>query len=56
LTERRGVTLDAAFIAHPTRFKGIAPRPPTVPLAAWINAPKKETTLPTITPNCSLNS
>ena len=27
-----------------------------VPLAVWINPPKKETTAPTITPNCSLNS
>jgi hypothetical protein len=56
LTVRRGVTLDAAFIAHPARFKGVAPRPPSVPLTAWINPPKKETTPPTITPNCSLNS
>ena len=56
LTEQRGLTLDAAFIAHPARFKGVAPRPPTVPLAAWINPPKKETTAQTITPTCSLNS
>jgi putative transposase len=56
LTEQRGITLDAAFIAHPARFKGVAPRPPTVPLAAWINPPKKETTAPTIRPICSLNS
>jgi len=33
LTEQRGLTLDAAFIAHPARFKGVAPRPPTVPIA-----------------------
>jgi putative transposase len=56
LTEQRGVTLNAAFVAHPARFKGVAPRPPTVPLAAWINPPKKENTAPTITPICSLNS
>jgi transposase InsO family protein len=56
LTEQRGVTLEAAFIAHPTRFKGITPRPPRVPTAAWINPPKKDTTSPVITPNCSLNS
>jgi putative transposase len=56
LTAQRGVTLDAAFAAQPARFKGIAPRPPSVPLAVWINPPKKETTALTIKPNCSLNS
>jgi putative transposase len=56
LTAQRGITLDAAFAAHPARFKGVAPRPPAVPLAAWINPPKKETTTPTVTPICSLNS
>jgi putative transposase len=56
LTAQRGLTLDAAFAAHPTRFKGIAPQPPSVPLAVWINPPKKETSPPTITPICSLNS
>jgi len=49
-------TLDAAFAANPARFKGVAPRPPAVPLAAWINPPKKETTTPIVTPICSLNS
>ena len=56
LTAQRGVTLDAAFAANPARFKGVAPRPPTVPLAAWINPPKKEIATPTINPICSLNS
>jgi putative transposase len=56
LTEKRAVTLDIAFAAHPARFKGIAPRPPCVPLAVWINPPKKDTTPPIITPHCSLNS
>jgi putative transposase len=56
LTAQRGVTLDAAFIAHPARFKGVAPRPPRMPLAVWINPPKKDITPPTITPNCSLSS
>ena len=55
LTVQRGVTLDAAFAAHPARFKGIAPRPPTVPVAAWINPPKKEAPTLAITPNGSLN-
>jgi len=56
LTVRRAATLDIAFAAHPARFKGIAPRPPRVPLAVWINPPKKDTTPPIITPDCSLNS
>jgi len=56
LTVLRGVALDAAFVAHPARFKGIAPRPPSVPLAIWINPPKKENTPTTITLNCSLSS
>lgn len=55
LTARRGVALDAAFAAHPARFKGVAPRPPSVPTAAWINPPHKETN-PYITPARSLNS
>jgi len=56
LAAQHGVTLDAAFAAHPARFKGIAPRSPSVPLVVWINPPKKDTTPTTITPNCSLNS
>ena len=56
LTEKRAVTLDIAFAAHPARFKGVAPRPPSVPLAVWINPPKKDTTPPTTTTHCSLNS
>jgi len=38
----RQTTLDAAFMAHPERFRGRAPTPPTVPTAAWINPPPKE--------------
>ncbi len=56
LTEQRAVTLDAAFAAHPIRFKGIAPEPPALPTAAWINPPKKESTPSSITPASSLNS
>ena len=44
LTEQRAITLDAAFAAHPIRFKGVAPKPPALPTAAWINPPKKEAT------------
>ena len=52
---QRALALDAAFAAHPIRFKGIAPKPPALPTAAWINPPKKETTSPSTTPACSLN-
>ena len=34
--------LDAAFVANPKRFKGNCPHPPSLPVAAWINPPKKE--------------
>jgi putative transposase len=40
LFKKRAVTLDAAFLANPKRFKGNAPRPPELPTAAWINPPK----------------
>jgi len=53
---QRAVTLEAAFIAHPNRFKGLSPQPPTLPTAAWINPPRKETLSPQITPIRSLNS
>ena len=56
LTEQRAITLDAAFAAHPMRFKGVAPKPPALPTAAWINPPKKEPTPPAIKPACSLIS
>lgn len=41
VTEQRIVTLDAAFAATPNRFKYVAPRPPELPSAAWINPPKQ---------------
>jgi putative transposase len=44
LTQRRAVALDAAFAANPIRFKGLAPKPPELPTAAWINPPKKDST------------
>ena len=43
LFQHRAQTLDVAFLAHPTRFKGNAPQPPRLPTAAWINPPKQET-------------
>jgi len=56
LTVQRCATLDAAFLAHPQRFKGTAPQPPAVPTAAWINPPKKEIATPQIITPCTLNS
>ena len=40
LTQQRTLTLNAAFIANPQGFKHVAPKPPAVPTAAWINPPK----------------
>jgi putative transposase len=34
LTAQRSVTLEAAFVAHPQRFKGVTPKPPRVRDAA----------------------
>ena len=56
LTQQRHVALQAAFLAHPQRFKGIAPKPPPMPTAAWINPPKKEIVATTLNTTCSLNS
>ncbi len=56
LTQRRAVTLDAAFAANPHRFKHVAPTPPALPTAAWINPPKKDNTPTNTTPACSLIS
>jgi putative transposase len=38
----RQTALDAAFLAHPVRFKGKSPRPPKLPTAVWINPPSSE--------------
>ena len=46
LTRKRSITLAVAFLAHPKRFKHVAPTPPEVPLAAWINPPKKKEAAP----------
>ena len=51
LCKLRTSTLDAAFARNPNRFKGVAPLPPNVPTAVWINPPIKEkpsTNKPTI--------
>ena len=38
----RQASLDAAFLAHPNRFKNIKPQPHALPAAAWINPPPQE--------------
>ncbi len=38
---QRAVTLDAAYTAHPDRFRR-RPTPPKLPTAAWINQPSRE--------------
>jgi len=35
----RREVLQAAFLAHPERFKGRMPSPPKLPKEAWINKP-----------------
>ena len=53
----RTATLNAAFLAHPERFKSKAPQPPTLPTAAWINPPKKEPHVTHDIPqHCTVNS
>ena len=57
LTRKRSITLDAAFLANPNRFKYVAPRPPELPVAVWINPPEKKESNPEKPFNqCSLNS
>lgn len=53
--QQREATLDAAFRANPKRFKGNPPRPPKLPIAVWINPPKKETADKTAPQNSTLN-
>lgn len=38
----RQATLDAAFLAHPNRFKHRNPQPQALPTSAWINPPPQE--------------
>jgi len=42
IMKERSRTLKSAFENHPERFKGKSPKPPSVPLAAWINQPKQK--------------
>jgi len=45
IMKERSLVLKTAFENHPERFKGISPKPPSAPVAAWINKPKTENTL-----------
>ena len=58
LSEQRGHHAGMPrFAANPVRFKGVAPKPPAIPIAAWINPPKKELTpAEPIKRSCSLIS
>ena len=53
--QQTAVSLDAAFRANPKRFKGNAPRPPKLPIAAWTNPLKKESADKTATQTSTLN-
>jgi putative transposase len=56
LHAQRAQTLELAYAAQPLRFKGQVPKPPTLPTAAWINPPRKETVATRTINTCSLNS
>ena len=45
IMKERSRILKSAFENHPERFKGISPKPPSVPVAAWINQPIQNSTL-----------
>lgn len=42
VVEYRQSVLEAAFETNPNRFKGNTPRPPKLPVAAWINRPSSD--------------
>ena len=52
----RQATLDAAFLAHPNRFKNRNPQPHALPTAAWINPPAQEKRPASNTQPCTVNS
>ena len=56
LRTARQATLDAAFFATPTRFKGHRPTPSALPTAVWINPPPSETAAPKTPQPCTVNS
>ena len=56
MQQLRTAAFDAAFLRNPKRFKGVAPQPPALPVAAWINPPKKEPAPTTTTHACTVIS
>jgi putative transposase len=44
IRSQRAKTLDAAYAANPTSFRGRRPEPPKLPTVAWINDPNEEVT------------
>ena len=56
MQQLRTAALHAAFLRNPKRFKGVAPQPPALPVAAWINPPKKEPAPTTTTHACTVIS
>ena len=44
IMKERCRVLEIACENHPERFKGKVPKPPRLPLTAWINQPKQENT------------
>lgn len=41
ILSQRGKALDAAYEAHPERFRGLRPKRPLLPEAVWINPPDR---------------
>jgi len=52
----RQASLDAAFLAHPNRFKNTKPQPHVLPTAAWINPPPQEKHPAHYLQPCTVNS
>jgi len=47
IRDQPDVTLHAAYLANPVRFRHRKPEPPRLPTAAWINQPSRETLIQT---------
>jgi putative transposase len=52
----RQASLDAAFVAHPNRFKNNRPQPHALPAAAWVNPPPLESLTGRNPQPCIVNS
>ena len=46
LWQQRAAVLQAAYLAHPERFKGKIPSPPDLPVIVGINLPKPQPSEP----------